>query len=148
MWPFPKFWPMRRFVAIGTAVAYRRSRRAQSRLRRLGSVLHLQDLEPRLALANASWASALSIAVVSPATCKAGESLVFDVAFSRPVFVTNTPTLDLTIGSTVRHAAYVSGSGSTSLEFRYAVQPGESDTDGVVVSKLSLIHISEPTRPY
>ncbi|MEI6257988.1 MAG: hypothetical protein WCQ77_15250, partial [Planctomycetota bacterium] len=77
MWSFPTFWPMRRFVATGATVAHRRSRRVQGRMRRTGVVLHLQDLEPRLALAHASWASALSIAVGSPATYKAGESLVF-----------------------------------------------------------------------
>ena len=40
----------------------------------------------------------------------------------------------LTIGSTSRQADYVSGSGTSALVFRYTVQSGDLDTDGIVAS--------------
>jgi hypothetical protein len=40
----------------------------------------------------------------------------------------------LTIGSTTRYATYVSGSGSASLLFRYTVQAGDLDSDGIAVA--------------
>jgi hypothetical protein len=63
-----------------------------------------------------------------------GQHLDFTVVFSEAVAVTGTPRLVLTIGSTTRYATYVSGSGSASLLFRYTVQAGDLDTDGIAVA--------------
>jgi hypothetical protein len=63
-----------------------------------------------------------------------GQHLDFTVVFSEAVVVTGTPRLQLTIGSTTRFATYVSGSGSASLLFRYTVQSGDLDSDGIAVA--------------
>ena len=55
------------------------------------------------------------------------------VTFSEPVVVTGVPELKLDVGGQTRHARYHSGSGSTSLVFRYSVTQFETDTDGVAV---------------
>lgn len=72
-----------------------------------------------------------------------GQELNITVAFNTGIYVTQTngsPTLPLTIGNTVRHASYLSGgNGQTSLVFRYVVQEGDLDTDGVIaIGNISL----------
>src|SRR5437016_3674738 len=65
---------------------------------------------------------------------RAGQNLDFTANFSESVTVDTTggtPTIGLTIGATARNAAYVSGSGSSSLLFRYTVQAGDNDSDGI-----------------
>ncbi|RNL87921.1 hypothetical protein ED312_09325, partial [Sinomicrobium pectinilyticum] len=67
-----------------------------------------------------------------------GGALTFMLNFNENVTVGGTPSLDLTIGNTSRQAQYISGSGSTTLLFRYTVQEGDNDTDGIVLNNLSL----------
>ena len=55
------------------------------------------------------------------------------VTFSEPVVVTGVPELKLDVGGQTRRARYHSGSGSTSLVFRYSVTQFETDTDGISV---------------
>ena len=62
---------------------------------------------------------------------RAGETILFDVAFTAPVTVTATPTLSLIVGSTTRNANYVSGSGTQTLRFAYTVAAGHDDPDGL-----------------
>ena len=62
---------------------------------------------------------------------RAGSNLVFRVTFSRPVFVTGAPTIELGLGPMVRTANYVRGSGTRTLTFRYTVQPGDSAPSGI-----------------
>ncbi|WPU65677.1 beta strand repeat-containing protein [Peredibacter starrii] len=73
--------------------------------------------------------------IVMPAdkTYLAGESLDFVIEFDRNVNVTGTPYLGITVGSTVRQAQYVSGTGTEFLTFRYALVPGDVDADGITV---------------
>lgn len=97
---------------------------------------------PALALNNvASTATVLvdgvaptlvSAAGPSAATYKVGDALNFTINFSEAVRVTGTPKLALTLdtGGTV-DATYVSGSGTSALVFRYTVQAGNADADGV-----------------
>lgn len=80
--------------------------------------------------------------VTVPASAAYGSSatLSFTVHTDDIVYVdtsTGTPRLELTIGATTRYASYVSGSGSSSLVFSYAVQAGDSDSDGITVAGLS-----------
>ncbi|SIT93566.1 gliding motility-associated C-terminal domain-containing protein [Pontibacter indicus] len=78
-----------------------------------------------------------SVSVPANATYSAGQHLDFTINFSEAVVVNTqngTPALGLTVGATSRQAVYVSGSGSTALSFRYTVQPGEQDTDGITLS--------------
>ncbi|MCX6423287.1 MAG: Ig-like domain-containing protein, partial [Actinobacteria bacterium] len=63
---------------------------------------------------------------------KAGAVIDITVTFSETVFVTTgtgTPTLLLETGTTDRAASYTSGSGSSTLNFRYTVQAGDSSAD-------------------
>ena len=62
---------------------------------------------------------------------KEAVNLDFVVNYNEPVTVTGTPTIGVTIGSTARSGAYISGSGTSALVFRYAVQAGETDSDGI-----------------
>jgi len=62
-----------------------------------------------------------------------GSKLNFSVAFDQNVFVTGTPSLSLTIGSTGRSAGYASGSGTSVLSFTYSVQSGDMDMDGITL---------------
>jgi hypothetical protein len=64
----------------------------------------------------------------------AGQNLDFVVSYSENVVVkTNggTPTVSLKIGATARNARYASGSGSNALVFRYTIQVGDTDVDGI-----------------
>ena len=71
-----------------------------------------------------------------PDTYRTNETLSVAATFERAVTVSTTggkPSLGLLVGSTTRQAAYVSGSGTTTLVFSYSVAAGETDTDGVSV---------------
>ncbi|TDQ79098.1 MBG domain-containing protein [Sphingobacterium yanglingense] len=65
-----------------------------------------------------------------------GQHLDFTVNISENVSVTGTPRITLTIGNTIRYATYRSGSGSSALEFRYTVQVGDLDLNGIGVAGL------------
>ena len=49
-----------------------------------------------------------------------------------------TPTLTLAVGSDNRTATYVSGSGTNALVFKYTIQSGDNDTDGISIGADSL----------
>ena len=69
----------------------------------------------------------------------AGEEVEVTVIFTRPVTVTGTPGLGLTIGTTTRPMVYQGArSASEVLVFAYTVADGESDTDGVSIPENSL----------
>jgi hypothetical protein len=73
----------------------------------------------------------VSVTPPSNGVYKAGLTLDWTVTFSEPVFVTGTPRIALTVGSATVYADYVSGSGTDTLVFRYTVQAGDTDGDGV-----------------
>jgi large repetitive protein len=81
-----------------------------------------------------------SVTVPANDTYVAGENLDFvvNIASAANVVVTGTPRLVLTIGSTTAYADYISGSASASLTFRYVVQAGDLDANGIAVSSLDL----------
>ncbi|WP_316790812.1 MBG domain-containing protein [Pedobacter frigoris] len=72
-----------------------------------------------------------SVSVPANATYVTTQNLDFTANFSRSVTVTGTPRISLTVGSQTLYANYVSGSGSTALVFRYTVQSGNLDIDGI-----------------
>ncbi|MDZ7866842.1 DUF4347 domain-containing protein [Acidovorax sp.] len=79
-----------------------------------------------------------SVAVPANATYAAGQNLDFTVGFDEAIAVIGTDSsLSLTVGSTVRSADFLSSSGST-VTYRYTVQPGEVDADGIAVGILAL----------
>jgi len=67
---------------------------------------------------------------------RTGNPLTFTVKFSEPVFLTNTNsiTLPITLGTKTVAASYISGDTTDTLTFRYAVQAGDEDLDGIVLT--------------
>ncbi|WP_424963699.1 gliding motility-associated C-terminal domain-containing protein [Ekhidna sp.] len=79
-----------------------------------------------------------SVDVPADGTYSSGDLLEFEVNFNEIVNVSGNPQLSLTIGSTGVVASYVDGTGTSKLVFRYTVQPGDEDVDGITVGLLSL----------
>ena len=66
------------------------------------------------------------------------EAIWVRIGFDRPVDVTGTPRLALTIGSATRWASYHTGSGTSYLWFRYFVQSSDQDANGISVGASAL----------
>jgi len=64
-------------------------------------------------------------------TYKAGTNLDFNVTYTQPAVVTGTPSIGLTVGAASVNAQYISGTGTSVLTFRYTVQAGDTDVDGI-----------------
>lgn len=75
-----------------------------------------------------------SVSVPTPGTYAPGQNLDFVVNFEAAVDVTGSPELSTSVGQ----AAYLSGTGTAAITFRYTVQAGDEDSDGVDVSALFL----------
>ncbi len=54
------------------------------------------------------------------------------VNFTEAINVSGVPRIAATIGADTRYFTYVSGSGTNTLTFRYLIQEGDEDTDGVM----------------
>jgi hypothetical protein len=81
-----------------------------------------------------------SVAVPASGSYTAGANLSFTINASENIVVNTTggtPQIALTIGGITRQATYLSGSGTSALLFRYTVQAGETDMDGIAVGTLS-----------
>ena len=75
-----------------------------------------------------------SVSVPANGTFTVGQNLDFTVNFSEAVLVSGgTPYLTLNIGGSTVHAVYLSGSGTSSLVFRYTTVSGDLDTDGITL---------------
>lgn len=83
---------------------------------------------------------AISTVTIADGYYKAGATIDFTVTFDDTVTVTGTDsTLGLEIGGSGVVATYVSGSGSTSLTYRYTVLAGQNtDSSGIAVLANSL----------
>ena len=83
-----------------------------------------------------------SVAITStPATGDTyvlGETIAVRVGFDQSVTVTGTPQLALTVGSQTRQAAYAAGTGMAQLTFRYPVQAGDADGNGIAIGAAAL----------
>ena len=64
--------------------------------------------------------------------------LDFSVLFSEDILVTNTPRLAIDIGGSVKYANYISGSGTSSLVFRYTVGAPDNDNDGITFNSTTV----------
>ncbi|WP_120967548.1 Ig-like domain-containing protein [Comamonas sp. lk] len=81
----------------------------------------------------------VSVAVPAGGSYKAGTELLFTMAASEAVQIGGlAPRLVLNVGGATRYATYISGSGSAQLVFKYTVQSGDTDTDGIAVNTLDL----------
>lgn len=67
---------------------------------------------------------------------KTGNFLNFTITFSETVIVTGSPYLSLTIGGTTKQAAYQSGSGTSSLVFRYTAAGNDLGDNGITLTSL------------
>lgn len=85
--------------------------------------------------------SVINVAVPAAKYYKATDVLAFDVMFDQDVTVntaSGVPYIDLTIGSQVRQAKYVSSPATNMLRFSYQIQIGDDDADGITVNNLNL----------
>ncbi|SEI12628.1 Fibronectin type III domain-containing protein [Rheinheimera pacifica] len=78
-----------------------------------------------------------SVSVPANGTYIAGQSLDFIVNTSENIILDTTggtPRIALTVGATTRYATYLSGSGTSAIVFRYTVQSGDFDPNGITVT--------------
>ena len=90
-----------------------------------------------------------SAAGIQNSRLNAGDNVSVTATFSESVIVDNasgTPTLTIVVGSTNRTATYASGSGSSALVFKYTIQSGETDTNGISIGADSLALNSSTIR--
>jgi len=87
-------------------------------------------------------APTVSSIVISSATgiqnnlLNVGDNVSVTATFSEAVIVDNssgTPTLTLAVGDDNQTATYTSGSGGTTLVFKYTIQVGETDSNGISI---------------
>lgn len=80
-----------------------------------------------------------SVTVPADGLYSEGGTFDFTVNLSEPVTITGArPVLNLNIGGQLREAALLDGNGTAAHVFRYAVQPGDEDTDGIEVLTMEL----------
>lgn len=85
-------------------------------------------------LVDGSVATVSAVAGPADGTYSAGDTLNFIVRFSGNIYtrmMADTPYLRATFGNTSRKLIYVSGSGTSAAVFRYIVQPGDLDKNGI-----------------
>lgn len=78
-------------------------------------------------------------------TYKLSDTLKFSFRFSKKVIVSQTPDtpfIRLTIGTAIKPMFYISGTGTDSLLFRYIVQQGDLDKDGIRLGSSLLLNSS------
>ncbi|WP_205510668.1 Ig-like domain-containing protein [Longitalea arenae] len=79
-----------------------------------------------------------SVTVPANGVYKAGDQLNFRVNFSEQITVAaGTPTLEIALTSGTVQATMIANSGST-IDFRYTVQPGDMDANGIALNALGL----------
>ncbi len=80
-----------------------------------------------------------SVSVPASGNYRAGRDLIFEVSFDCPVVVSGSPRLAIDIGSTTVYAQYDRAySLLGKLMFRYTVEAGQADNEGITVGALSL----------
>lgn len=77
----------------------------------------------------ATWVS--SVDVPANGTYRAGDNLDVRVHFTSPVTISGPPRVNLFFNGGFRKAVYHAGSGTSDITFRYTVQPGDLDADGI-----------------
>ncbi len=107
----------------------------------LGSAVLTNSAAHRVA-ASRAWPAELSFNTpIAASTYELDDTIVATVRFARTVNVDvtgGTPQLGLGIGANTRQAVYASGTGTSSLEFRYVVQSSDTDADGISVADAAL----------
>lgn len=80
----------------------------------------------------------VSVAVPAGGRYNPGDALDFTVTWSANMAVTGTPQLAITLDGVTRYANYLDSPTSTTTRFRYVVQAGDTDADGIVIGVLGL----------
>ena len=75
--------------------------------------------------------NSLSIKLPSDKTYLEGQNLDFVVSHPFNLTVTGTPRLEIDINGSTVYANLLAGNGTKNLTFRYTVQAGDNDTDGI-----------------
>lgn len=83
----------------------------------------------------------VGVAIPRAATYGVGATLTFTVSFSKATTVRGTPTIPIRLGAITRQAAYVSGSGTNALIFRYTILRGDTALTGIEVGNTILLAI-------
>lgn len=68
---------------------------------------------------------------VAPGTYTKNQHVDYFATIAGDVTVKGTPRIFINVGPMLRSADYISGSGTSVLQFRYVVQPGDYDLDGI-----------------
>lgn len=79
-----------------------------------------------------------SVTLPSSGYFNAGDEIVFKFKHPYPLTVTGNPRVELDIGGTIAYASYVSKSDSRTLLFKYYVQSGHNDSDGIELTSTSI----------
>jgi large repetitive protein len=95
-------------------------------------------------------------AVTPPAngTYVAAQNLDFTLTFNRPVNITGAPYIEITIGGTLRQAAYVSSPTTSTALFRYSTVPGDIAPSGISIAtsitqnSSTIAGVASPTNSY
>ncbi|WP_218150275.1 Ig-like domain-containing protein, partial [Chitinophaga arvensicola] len=74
------------------------------------------------------------VAVPADGYYNATRSLNFTVTYNKVVTVVGVPSLRVTVGAKNADAVYTGGSGTNTLTFAYAIQPGDNDMNGIVLA--------------
>ena len=79
-----------------------------------------------------------SLTTSTSGSYKESTTIDFTATFSEAVTVAGSPRIVLNVGGTAKYATYLSGSGTTILVFRYTVDVGATDTNGILVGGIQL----------
>ncbi|EFH11684.1 Ig-like domain-containing protein, partial [Teichococcus cervicalis] len=106
---------------------------AQFTLRATDAAGNVGDLSSAYAVTvDLTGTAPASVSGPSGGTYAAGQALDFSVTFGEAVVASGgTPRLALDVGGATRYATLHAGSGTSTLVFRYTVQPGDLDADGL-----------------
>ncbi|MCY4645038.1 MAG: Ig-like domain repeat protein, partial [Bacteriovoracales bacterium] len=96
------------------------------------AVVHVQ------AVLDNTGATISSMGTPSSGTYGASHNFTFVVSLNDDVTVTGTPRISLTVGSTTRFANFTSMAGNRTLLFRYTIQSGDNDADGIAFASNSI----------
>lgn len=93
---------------------------------------------PNLKVNGAAAAPTISSrAIPANGTFKFNDNLDFVITYSEVVTVSGSPVLNLDIGGNPRTAVLISGSGTTTLRFRYTVANNDFDDNGIQITGYS-----------
>ncbi len=95
---------------------------------------------------NPITATTMDVIVPKNGVYTKGDSLLFLVRFNEIVFcdtTTGVPSLKIIIGSAIKNANYINGSGTDTLRFRYQIQPGEEDNKGIKLNSTLTLNNGE-----